>query len=193
MAVADLGVASAARRRTGRLIAVVAAFVAPLAFGVVLLGHRGASDGSTGVRAFGAATIEVPAGWEAPSSRPQPDPEEAFEIRRTVGGQVVAAAVLLNAVADVDQAVGQNGGVVLDRRTARIGGQPAELVESTNVTHWHYLDAVIRSAGLTVSLRWDPAEEHRPAMDKVLSGISLSSPAGLDGPIPIPGGRQPGS
>ncbi|MEW6471076.1 MAG: hypothetical protein AB1679_02280 [Actinomycetota bacterium] len=152
-----------------------------------------APDGSDALRTFGAATIDVPAGWEAPSSRPHPDPEEAFEIQRSEGGRLVAAAVLLNGIADVQQAVEQNGGVVLNRQSSHVGGQPAELVESTNLTRWRYVDVVIRSAGLTVSLRWDPAREDRQVMDKILSGISLSPPSGFDGPIPMPGQHGAGS
>ena len=95
------------RLRTG-LVAALA--LAPIAGGLVLLGGQAASGNTERVRTFGPAKIDVPAGWEAPPSRPRPEPEEAFELRRSDGGLVVAAAVLLNATFDVEAAALQNGG-----------------------------------------------------------------------------------
>ena len=168
------------RLRTG-LVAAVA--LAPVVAGLALLGGQAASGDTERVRTFGPAKIVVPAGWEASPSRPRPEPQEAFELRRTDGGQVVAAVVLLNATFDVEAAALQNGGLIVERSSRQIGTERVELVESTNLSHWRYLDAPVPAAGLTVSLRWDPQRTSRREMQKILDGLSLSGPSSNPSPM----------
>jgi hypothetical protein len=168
------------RLRTGLI---VAAALAPVVAGLVLLGGQAASGDPQRVRTFGPAKVVVPPGWEAPPSRPRPDPQEAFELRRTEGGQVVAAAVLLNATFDVEAAALQNGGLIVGRSSRQVGTERVEMVESTNLSHWRYLDVPVPSVGLTVSFRWDPQRGSRQQMQKILDGLSLSGPSTNPSPM----------
>ena len=173
-----------AGHRYARLAAIVLLSAAPIAGGLAVLAASSSRHDAARLRTFGGATVEVPKGWEAPPSRARPDQQEAFEMRRLKGGELVAAAVLLNATFDLEAASAQNGGVVLNRASRQVGGQPAVMVESTNLTQWRYLDVLIPSAGLSVSLRWDPRVEDRREMERVLDGLSLSQPSRYDGPVP---------
>jgi hypothetical protein len=166
-----------------RISLVVLGALAPVVAGLVLMSGQATSGDNQHVRTFGPAKIVVPSGWWAPPSRPRPEPEEAFELRRTEGDDVVAAAVLLNGTFDVEAAAVQNGGLIVGRSSRQVGPEQVEMVESTNVSHWRYLDLPVPSAGLTVSLRWDPRRGSGRQMQKILDGLSLSGPSTSPSPM----------